>query len=89
LRREPIEKRKALLAKLLKGSHLSIVLNEHFNDDGTLVFCEACRLGCEGPRVEAAWLAIPLRPAAALIEGQEPDGARRNARGRGISGPLK
>ena len=30
LRHEPIEKRKALLTKLLKGSHLSIVLNEHF-----------------------------------------------------------
>jgi hypothetical protein len=28
LRREPIEKCKALLAKLLKGSHLSIVLND-------------------------------------------------------------
>ena len=28
LRREPIEKRKALLARLLQGSHLSLVLNE-------------------------------------------------------------
>jgi ATP-dependent DNA ligase len=28
LRREPIEKRKALLAKLLRGSHLRLVLNE-------------------------------------------------------------
>jgi ATP-dependent DNA ligase len=28
LRREPIEERKRLLAKLLRGSHLSIVLNE-------------------------------------------------------------
>src|SRR6516225_1719839 len=34
LRRQPIEIRKHLLAKLLKGSHLSIVLNEHFEDDG-------------------------------------------------------
>jgi bifunctional non-homologous end joining protein LigD len=34
LRREPIERRKALLAKLLKGSQLSIVLNEHFVEDG-------------------------------------------------------
>jgi bifunctional non-homologous end joining protein LigD len=31
LRRQPIEIRKAALAKLLKGSHLSIVLNEHFD----------------------------------------------------------
>jgi bifunctional non-homologous end joining protein LigD len=48
LRREPIEKRKVLLAQLLKGSHLSIVLNEHFEEDGVIVFREACKLGCEG-----------------------------------------
>src|SRR6266571_1682820 len=48
LRREPIERRKRLLAKLLRGSHLSIVLNEHFEEDGAIVFREACRLGCEG-----------------------------------------
>jgi bifunctional non-homologous end joining protein LigD len=47
LRREPIE-RKRLLAKLLGGSNLSIVLNEHFEEDGAIVFREACRLGCEG-----------------------------------------
>src|ERR1700758_1494606 len=33
LRREPIEERKRLLAKLLRGSQLSIVLNEHFEED--------------------------------------------------------
>ena len=38
LRRQPIEKRKALLANLLKGSHLSIVLNEHFKEDGAIVY---------------------------------------------------
>jgi bifunctional non-homologous end joining protein LigD len=48
LRREPIEKRKALLAKLLKGQQMSIVLNEHYEDDGEIVFREACKLGCEG-----------------------------------------
>jgi bifunctional non-homologous end joining protein LigD len=37
-----------LLAKLLKGQHVSIVLNEHFEEDGEIVFREACRLGCEG-----------------------------------------
>lgn len=40
LRHEPIEKRKALLAKLLRGSHLSIVLNEHFEQDGAIVYRE-------------------------------------------------
>src|SRR5215469_11865833 len=48
LRREPIEKRKALLAKLLKGQHMSLVLNEVYDEDGEIVFCEACKLGCEG-----------------------------------------
>jgi bifunctional non-homologous end joining protein LigD len=48
LRREPIEKRKALLAKLLRGSHSSIVLNEHFEEDGAIVYRDACKLGCEG-----------------------------------------
>jgi bifunctional non-homologous end joining protein LigD len=48
LRRQPIEIRKQLLAKLLKGSHLSIVLNEHFEADGASVYRAACQLGCEG-----------------------------------------
>src|SRR5438105_492057 len=48
LRQQPIEERKGLLAKLLCGSHLTIVLNEHFTEDGEIVFREACRLGCEG-----------------------------------------
>ena len=34
--------------KLLKGSHLSIVLNEHFEEDGATVYGVACQLGCEG-----------------------------------------
>jgi bifunctional non-homologous end joining protein LigD len=48
LRRQPIEVRKGRLAKLLRNSHLSIVLNETFEEDGAIVFREACRLGCEG-----------------------------------------
>jgi bifunctional non-homologous end joining protein LigD len=40
--------RKHLVAKLLKGSHLSIVLNEHFEEDGASVYRAACQLGCEG-----------------------------------------
>ena len=50
LRRRPIEERKSLLAKLLHDhdSDLSGVLNKHYEDDGAIVFREACRLGCEG-----------------------------------------
>jgi hypothetical protein len=42
-----VEERKRPLAKLLRGSHLSIVLNETFEEDGAIVY-RACRLGCEG-----------------------------------------
>jgi bifunctional non-homologous end joining protein LigD len=48
LRREPIEKRKELLADILSGSLISLVFNECFDEDGAVVFREACRLGCEG-----------------------------------------
>jgi bifunctional non-homologous end joining protein LigD len=27
---------------------LSLVLNEHYEEDGEIVFSEACKLGCEG-----------------------------------------
>src|SRR5215468_4866693 len=48
LRRKPIETRKALLAKLLRerrrfeDSHSSLFLNEHYEEDGAVVFREAC-----------------------------------------------
>jgi bifunctional non-homologous end joining protein LigD len=48
LRREPIEKRKDRLSKLLGGSHPDIALNEHFTDDGAIIYKHACVLGCEG-----------------------------------------
>src|SRR5215831_12726343 len=57
LRRRPIEERKGLLAKLLHDPNLSldaamkksgIVLNQHYEEDGAIVFREACKLGCEG-----------------------------------------
>ena len=48
LRRRPIEDRKRKLAKLVRNPHPGIVLNEHFEGDGEIVFQHACRLGCEG-----------------------------------------
>jgi len=48
LRREPLEKRKELLAELLSGSRHSLFFNECFQEDGAIVYREACRLGCEG-----------------------------------------
>lgn len=48
LRRKPIEQRKRKLAKLVRGPHPGIVLNEHYDGDGEVVFKHACKLGCEG-----------------------------------------
>jgi ATP-dependent DNA ligase len=48
LRRSPIEQRKHKLARLVRGSHPGIVLNEHYEGDGDIVFQHACKLGCEG-----------------------------------------
>jgi hypothetical protein len=33
---------------ILRGPHLGIVLNEHYEGDGEIIFKHACRLGCEG-----------------------------------------
>jgi ATP-dependent DNA ligase len=48
LRRLPIESRKRMLSKLVRGPRSGIVLNEHYEDDGEIVFQRACQLGCEG-----------------------------------------
>jgi hypothetical protein len=48
LRHLPIEQRKAKLARLVRGPHPGIVLNEHYDGDGEIVFEHACKLGCEG-----------------------------------------
>jgi len=86
LRRKPIETRKALLAKLLRerrrfeGSHLGVVLNQHYEEDGAVVFREACRLGCEGC-VETAWLDLSSWPLTALAQGQKSERASGEARG--------
>jgi bifunctional non-homologous end joining protein LigD len=66
LRREPIEQRKQRLAKLLKGSHLSTVLNEYFEEEGSAVNRAACQLGCEDV-VSKGGLARPIGQAAQRI----------------------
>jgi bifunctional non-homologous end joining protein LigD len=44
LRRAPIEHRKHKLAKLVRTPHPGIVLNEHYEGDGEIVFAHACKL---------------------------------------------
>jgi bifunctional non-homologous end joining protein LigD len=81
LRREPIEERKRLLAKLLKGSHLSIVLNEHFEEDGALAYDAACQLGCEG--IVSKRLVSPYRsgrsPSWLKVKNPQAPAVRREA----------
>ena len=48
LRRQPLERRKAMLAELLRGVRDGVAFNQHFEGDGGIVFQHACALGCEG-----------------------------------------
>jgi bifunctional non-homologous end joining protein LigD len=48
LRREPLEQRKAALAKLLARAGYGVQLNEHLAAEGPIVFEHACRMGLEG-----------------------------------------
>jgi bifunctional non-homologous end joining protein LigD len=48
LRRTPIEQRKSTLAKLVRAPRPGIVLNEHYEGYGEIIFQHACKLGCEG-----------------------------------------
>ena len=48
LRRAPIEHRKHKLARLVRTPRPGIVINEHYDGDGDIVFKYACKLGCEG-----------------------------------------
>ena len=48
LRREPIEDRKHKLSRLVRTPRPGIVVNEHYDGHGEIVFEHACKLGCEG-----------------------------------------
>ena len=62
LQRWPIEHRKSKLAKLARGPHPGIVLNEFFEGDGDILFKHACKLGCEG--IVSKRLGSPYRSGA-------------------------
>jgi bifunctional non-homologous end joining protein LigD len=66
LRREPIEARKAALAKLLRRSKIGLEINEHIDDeDGAHVFEHACGLGLEG--------IVSKRRGSVYRSGRSPD----------------
>jgi bifunctional non-homologous end joining protein LigD len=48
LRALPLGDRKKRLARLLGGRRLGIVLSDHTDEDGALLFVHACRMGLEG-----------------------------------------
>ena len=84
LRREPIEVRKATLKGLLRRAHPGIAFNRHFEDDGAIVYEQACALGCEGivsKRLGSPyrsgrsphWMKIKNPKAPAVTRGAEED----------------
>lgn len=48
MRRAPIEHHKQKLSRLVRGPRPGIVLDEHYDGDGDVVFEHACKLGCQG-----------------------------------------
>ena len=79
LRREPIEVRKATLKGLLRRARPGVAFNRHFEVDGTVVYEQACALGCEGIVSKRLGSPYPTRPQRLLDQGQEPGGAGRDA----------
>ena len=81
IRREPIEDRKRRLAGLLRLPHAGIALNQHYGDDGALVYKHACALGCEG--IVSKRLGSPYRagrsPQWLKIKNPAAPAARREA----------
>jgi bifunctional non-homologous end joining protein LigD len=59
LREMPLGDRKKRLAGLLGRRRIGIVLSEHTNEDGALLFVHACRMGLEG--IVSKRLSAPYR----------------------------
>jgi bifunctional non-homologous end joining protein LigD len=57
LRREPLERRKTTLGRLLAHAGHGVQLNEHLEAEGPLIFEHACRMGLEGivSKRKASW----------------------------------
>jgi bifunctional non-homologous end joining protein LigD len=64
LRRQPIEDRKAALAKLLRGAKPGMQLNEYIDEPGDIVFRHACKQGLEG--IVSKRLGSPYRAARVI-----------------------
>ena len=65
LRHEPIERRKAALAKLIRRTKTSLVLNEHIDEPGDVVF----RHARESSGSKASYRRALARPTAPAVCG--------------------
>jgi len=73
LRREPIERRKTVLAKLLRHAKAGLLLNEHIDKPGDVVFRHACKPGLEG--IVSKRLGSPYRSGRSphWVKSKNPD----------------
>jgi bifunctional non-homologous end joining protein LigD len=65
LRREPIERRKVLLIRLLAKASVGLQVNDHIVEPGDVVFRHACQLGFEG--------IVSKRPGSPYRSGRSTD----------------
>jgi ATP-dependent DNA ligase len=90
LRREPLTMRKTLLGNVLAGAPPGLRLNEHFEEDGSVVFERACKFGLEGivsKRKDSRYLSgrshhwiKSKNPNAPAVKREEAWGRRPSAR---------
>jgi len=84
LRHIPLVDRKRRLSRLLGGRRLGIVLSDHTDENGALIFQHACKMGLEGimsKRLSAPyrsgpskdWVKIKNPDSPAMIRAREPD----------------
>jgi bifunctional non-homologous end joining protein LigD len=73
LRPMPLSERRTKLAQLLARAPTGIVFNEHTNEDGAVVFRNACKMGLEG--IVSKHLTAPYRsgPSRDWIKVKNPD----------------
>jgi bifunctional non-homologous end joining protein LigD len=89
LRHEPLERRKAALAKLLRHAKSGLLLNEHINEPGDVVFRHACKLGLEG--IVSKRLGSRYRSGRSRhwVKSKNPQHPAVKARGGGGLGTVK
>jgi bifunctional non-homologous end joining protein LigD len=97
LRALPLSDRKRRPARLLGRWRLGIVLSEHTDSDGALLFVHACRIGLRGlSRSVTApyrtgpsrdWLKMKNPDSPAMIRAREAEIERRWSRERGLPPP--